>query len=393
MGDLSRRDVFGGAGVSLAVMAVSGLVSDVEAAGVSSAKFGDLGNLWVSFCEELAKAAAVLRRPQAPRTELDQVEGIRYLSRLTRTALEMALESSDPDFPRFFQLSNETIKIGADNPDNIYHNAVISGDRTYRITGHRGNVPYLSFGTKANRYAIDGTMASTGELDAKDMVISSDGSFEIVVSRERNGAPNWLPLQSDSTMLLVRQTFLDKSAETPASLRIEAVGGPAVPAPLTQEKLTQALRTVTAFVAGTANTFAKWSEMFMERPNELLPWDQSFFQKAGGDPSIYYLHGYWALKPGQAWVIKTRVPDCRFWNFQLDNWWMESLDYRTRPNVWINPKKAKLDADGTLTLVVADRDLGFGNWIDTAGHDNGTALLRWIGASEHPLPTTEIITL
>ena len=133
--------------------------------------------------------------------------------------------------------------------------------------------------------------------------------------------------------------------------------------------------------------------MFMARPNLLLPWDQSFFQKAGGDPNIFYLHGYWSLKPGQAWVIRTPVPECRFWNFQLDNWWMESLDYTNNPRVWTNSRKAKLEADGRLALVVADRDPGFGNWIDTADHTAGTALLRWIGATEHPVPVCEVITI
>jgi hypothetical protein len=27
-------------------------------------------------------------------------------------------------------------------------------------------------------------------------------------------------------------------------------------------------------------------------------------------------------------VIESKVPPCRTWNFQLNNYWMESLDYR-----------------------------------------------------------------
>ena len=60
---------------------------------------------------------------------------MRYLTRLLRAALENQIESSDPCFPRFYQLSNRTIKIGNDNPDNTYHNCNISGDHDYRITG------------------------------------------------------------------------------------------------------------------------------------------------------------------------------------------------------------------------------------------------------------------
>lgn len=387
MPKLSRR----GAMKSAALGAIALHSEQLLAMKGSGSKMDDISMLWTDFCKELEQAGQVLLRPKAPRTGLDQAEGVRYLSRLLRAALEMSVEASDPDFPRFFQLSNETIKIGADNPDNIYLNSVVAGDRTYRITGNRGTVPYLSFGSKANRYEIDGTMASTGELDGKDMVFEADGSFEVIVSQKRQGR-NWLPLESDSSMILVRQTFTDKEQERRAEMNIRCVE-PGALQPLTPTKMRSALKSATGFVAGTARTFAEWTELFMTRPNELLPWDQSFFQKGGGDPNIFYLHGYWTLKPGEAWVIETKVPDCRFWNFQADNWWMESLDYSNNPAVWTNSKKAKLNSDGTLTLVVAARDPGFGNWIDTTGHSTGTALLRWIGAKEHPLPTARIVQL
>ena len=30
------------------------------------------------------------------------------------------------------------------------------------------------------------------------------------------------------------------------------------------------------------------------------------------------------------------------------------------------------------------------NWIETAGHEQGTMLLRWVGAEEHPVPYSEV---
>ena len=94
----------------------------------------------------------------------------------------------------------------------------------------------------------------------------------------------------------------------------------------------------------------------MTRPNELPDWGQEMFQKAGGDPEIFYLHGYLALEPNQAWVIRTEVPDAPYWNFQLDNYWMESMDWDQR--ITVNKHTAKLDDDGRLTLVVAAKDAG-----------------------------------
>lgn len=346
------------------------------------------GQAWSEFCRALERAGEVITAEGTPDTPLDRAEGFRYLGRLTREMLYSVVDNADPDFPRLHEL--DLVKIGADNPDNVYYSANIRGDRTYRITGTRGTIFYFSIGSKANRYAKDGTMASTGELTDDDLVPEPDGSIVITASQEPQEG-NWLPLAPDSTGLVVRQTYLDRDTEEPGQWRIECVGGPEEPAPLTAEFMDKALRRAALAVHGTAATFAQWTEMFMERPNELVDFGQEMFQRAGGDPELFYLHGYWELESGQAWVIRTEVPDCPYWNFQLDNWWMESLDQRRQMTV--NKHTARLDDDGRLTLVVADRDPGVGNWIDTCEHTTGTALLRFLGADTHPTPECEVVAL
>ncbi|OLF15525.1 DUF1214 domain-containing protein [Actinophytocola xanthii] len=344
------------------------------------------GRVWTEFCRALERAGEVVLRERSPATPLDRAEGFRYLARLTREMLYSTLDNADPDFPRLHQL--DLTKIGADNPDNVYLSATVRGDRTYRITGTRGSIAYFSIGSKANRYARDGTMASTGELSDRDLAVDADGRVEIVASATPHEG-NWLPLAADSTSLVVRQTYLDRSTEVPGTWGIECVDGPAAPAPLDPEFLVKALRRAALAVHGTAATFAGWTELFMTRPNELPDFGQEMFQRAGGDPEIFYLHGYWTLEPGEAWVIETDVPDCPYWNFQLDNWWMESLDHARR--ITVNKHTATLDDDGRLTIVVAATDPGWGNWIDTCGHTSGTALLRWLGATNHPVPRCRVV--
>jgi hypothetical protein len=320
-----------------------------------------------------------------PDTELDRAEGLRYLTRLTREMLYSCVDNADPDFPRLHEL--DLVKIGADNPDNVYLSASIRGDRTYRITGTRGTIAYFSIGSKANRYAKDGTMASTGELNSGELVEDPDGTVEIIASTTRQGR-NWLPLAPDSTGIVVRQTYLDRATETPGRWQIEQLDGPAAPAALTAGAMAKALQRAAAATHGTAALFAGWTQLFMSRPNELYDVGQDFCQRAGGDPEIYYLHGYWHLAPGEAWVLETDVPDCPYWNFVLQNWWMESLEHQRR--IWINKHTATLEPDGRLLIVVAEQDPGVGNWIDTCGHTSGTALLRWLGASEHPQPKCRV---
>ena len=190
------------------------------------------GKSWEDFCDGLKAAGQTILRPETPATEIDRAEGFRYLSRLTRAALERMVEFADPDFPVFYALSHETIKIGSDNPDNTYRNCIVDGTKEYRVTGNRGTAPVMTFGTKAERYAIDGTQASTGELDSKNMAIAPDGSFEIVLSAKPQPG-NWLPLAPDSSMLIVRETHFDRKSEVPGRMTIEQTGGPAKPSPLT----------------------------------------------------------------------------------------------------------------------------------------------------------------
>lgn len=349
------------------------------------------GRSWSEFCDRLKAAGDIVLAPDAPATQIDRAEGWRYLSRLARIGLEMMLEHADPDFPALYSASHATAKIGADNPDNLYLNATIAGDREYRLYGTRGTVASLTFGTKANRYAIDGTMASTGELHAADLELDADGGFEIHVSRERRSR-NWLPLAADTSMLIVRQTFLVRRREIPARVSIERLHGPARPAPLSAEALDRGLMSAAAFVSGTARTFVEWARQFRSNPNQLATIDQTPFVRAGGDPNIFYLHGYWQVAEDEALVIHTPIPKCELWNFQLDNFWMESLDYRHLP-IWINKSTARYNGDGTVTIVVAARDPGVANFIDTAGHSAGTMLLRWVGAREHPIPQCRVVKL
>ena len=86
------------------------------------------GEAWRAFCARLAAAGEVILAPDAPSDPLVRAEGFRYLSRLTRLALEQYVEAADTDFPFFYTLSHATAKIGADNPDNAYLNASIRGD-------------------------------------------------------------------------------------------------------------------------------------------------------------------------------------------------------------------------------------------------------------------------
>ena len=114
------------------------------------------GDAWEEYCDTLKAAGASLKFPGTPQDPFNQAEGYRYLSRLVRAGLEGFLEDSDPRAPTLKRVVHETIKMGADNPDNYYQNASISGAYTYRVRGNRGTVAYLAFGPHAGGVESDG---------------------------------------------------------------------------------------------------------------------------------------------------------------------------------------------------------------------------------------------
>lgn len=340
------------------------------------------GQLWDEYCDALKRAGQLLRRPEAPRDVFNQAEGVRYLSRMVRAGLEAMVESSDPEFPGFSTLASGTIKIGADNPDNLYQSARIKGTLEYRVRGHRGTVPTLNFATKKGGYHKPGApMIGTGFLDGKQLQVDADGAFEILLSNRRPDSGNWLPLEPDSNLLLVRQTFHDRRREQPAQLAIERLGTAAPPPPLDPAHLASQLMAAARYTENTAKLFCDWSAHFKQHHYNTLPLgDQSMYQAAGGDPNILYYHGYWELADDEAMVIDASLPDCEFWNFQVDNHWMESLDY-SRYRIHVNSHGARRNPDGSVSIVIAHEDPGHPNWLTTAGHRLGTSLFRVIGAA------------
>jgi hypothetical protein len=197
-------------------------------------------------------------------------------------------------------------------------------------------------------------------------------------------------MEPDSSMLIVRQNFLDRDTERPAEIRIERLEGEPAPDPLTPAQLAEGLARTARYVFGTSTLFADWAEDFQRRPNQLQALDPAVTGGAHGDPNIFFYMGYWKLAPDEALLIEAKPPACEYWNFQLNNHWMESLDYRYH-RIHTNKHTTRCRPDGSFRLVIAHSDPGVANWIDTAGHSRGTMGLRWVKASEHPQPRTRVV--
>lgn len=347
---------------------------------------------WHEFCDVLKDAGDLLTEPAVPQDEQTQAEGLRYLSRMARAALEWYVEFNDPAFPILYRPAHETIKLGADNPDNLYQKAVIDGRYEYRLRGKRGSVDYISMAISRGSYAENFTQVETGFLDGNDLTIEADGTFEVIISQQQH-SDNWLSATEDSESLLIRQTYRHRELEEPAEITIERLDTGATPAALDLMTATAHFAKATAFFKNTTQMFADWSRKISEHPNTLPLWDQAFCQRVGGDPNILYYHGHFKLRADEAMVITLpEIPKCQTWNIQVDNYWMESLDYRYH-RVSLNQAQAEVNDNGSVTIVLSAANPGCANWISTAGHNEGTLCFRWVGAEASVDPHVIVVPL
>jgi len=352
------------------------------------------GESWNEFCDTLKAAGAAMSFPGAPRDPFNQAEGYRYLSRLARAGLTSFIEHADANAPVLHRVVDETTKLGADNPDNFYQTAALDGNHEYKIIGRRNTIAYLSFGTQSGNYGQGRGLPPTGHIESSEIETDEDGCFELLVSRKPQTG-NWLPMTSETGTLVVRQTFLDREAETPADLRIERINCPEDerrPSAWTARKLDEGLKNAGALTAGAPLLFAKWARDFKKHSNQLPLFDPQVSLAAGGDPNITYYHSHWEIAQDEALVIEVTPPECEHWNFQLNNYWMESLDYRYH-QIHTNKHLARLEDDDSVRLIVAHENPGLPNWLETAGHTSGTMCFRWVRAKEHPQPQTRLVKL
>jgi hypothetical protein len=345
---------------------------------------------WHQFCDALKEAGDLLIEPGVPQDEQTQADGLRYLSRMARAALEWYVEFNDPAFPVLYRPAHETIKLGADNPDNLYQKAVIDGRYEYLLKGTRGSVDYISMATSRGSYAENFTQVETGFLDGNTLAVGADGTFEVVISQKQQTG-NWLTVSEASESLLIRQTFRHRDKETPAEITIERLDRYATPEPLELMTAIAHFEKATAFYRNTTRMFADWSQKISQHPNTLPLWDQAFCQMVGGDPNILYYHGHFKLHNEEAMVITLpSIPACQTWNIQVDNYWMESLDYRYH-RVSLNQAQASVNDNGSVTLVLTATDPNCANWISTAGHGEGTLCFRWVGAKDSVDPQVAVM--
>jgi len=311
-------------------------------------------------------------------SDLDAVEGRRFLLRMLSMSVDLMVEQGDPDRPQFHHAEGPTRKMFADNPDADYWRAPVRlGDgRRYRVSG---TVPagttyigilYYRKGGVVGRYMPD-----------REFV--KDGRFELILSA---GEGADFRGEGDETAVMVRQYFADRAVEAPIDLHIEFLGH-ASPSALEPRDLARDLdRARRNLEAVFARTLGTWQMARVGLLNRFVQLDGAALFPT---PDNTYLACWYRFGRDQVMYIRGKAPGARYWSYCLYNVWMESGDYR-HARVSLNHAQVTLDGD-RYEICLAHRDPGHPNWIDTTGHLAGYVLLRCLlPEGDIEVPTIEV---
>ena len=295
---------------------------------------------------------------------LDNLEGRRFLLRLLGASVETYTEFSDPRRPQWHRFIGPTRKLFGDCPDCDYLRAPIAADATYRIRGTIArDATYVGFSLlgKGGRLAA--------RIQSDQIARDGDGNFELEISRASTAQ---LRCDGDETEVVVRQYFPDRAREPAAELAIERVDAPP-PAPLDAAEYAAGLGRATRMVKGVFARIRQTYETATRLPAKTfftMPGDGLF-----ATPDNIYQVCWYRFGMDQAFTIRGQLPKTRYFSVCLYNAWLESHDY-TQRTIHLNHTQLVTEPDGAFTVVLADRDPGVPNWLDTGGHNAGYVLVR-----------------
>jgi hypothetical protein len=329
--------------------------------------------------EAIAEAEKLVAAAPHIETEADLLEGLQYLAQGIAACTHLAFHY-DRDHPVFLSGTGPFTKMGLDNPDTLYFGARVHPDHDYIVTGVRGSTTDLSFQLLGGEYTDEGVPKSEVAFDDRELDIAEDGSFE------------WRLRPKDPAQLVVREVYGDWSQRRGSiAIRREDTAGTAPP-PLTRDTIEKRYATAGKQLVQRIKTWLQFPQWFyLNIPVNTLVAPRL---TPGGLATQYSSVGHWDLRPDQALVITLTQSDAPYLGFQLGSMWYISLDY-VNHQTSLNAGQAQADPDGKIRIVVADRNPGVTNWVETLGHRRGILQFRWQRVSraltDADGPTAELV--
>jgi hypothetical protein len=243
----------------------------------------------------------------------------------------------------------------------------------YRVSGEMGSCEEFVLQVKSGLVQSGGADVDR-EVFASDLGIGPGDRFEIVLG----GAPrdgHWIELGPAATFVHIRDYYFDWQPRQPATFVIDRIDHVGVPPALAPERVAAVLDDAATQVE---HSLVFWND-YQRKMRAAHPLN-TFSPPAGaarGVQDIVYSHAFVALGPDEAMVVELDGRDAAWWGVQLYNrTWYEPLDFAHRA-ASRNHRQVAPRGDGPVALVIAGRDPGRANWLDTEGRDEVLATVRW----------------
>jgi hypothetical protein len=335
---------------------------------------------WSDFCEELKEAGRLIFNHEGPANAQNRAAGFEYLARYIPKALDLNFNHRDTDHPQLFWFETPTSKSFGDNPDCTYLAGWLDGGRTYRLVGNRGTVKWVSILVRGGK-----------AINNRDLLTNWDGSFEVILSAKEHPG-NWIPLEPGPHRIQIRQFFGSWHEEEPMRVRIECLDVDTPPPPPTPTDVADRLHETISWLREDTEWWSRFVSYFRQFPNQFVRRLPDFYTTDAfmGALGRTLLFCHWDVEHDEALMVTVRPPQCAYWNFELGNEWMNSVDYRYRLSS-LNSVQAEMNPDGTLVLVLSHQDPGIANWLDLAGYTSGQMNQRWVEADGSPLPEARLV--
>ena len=348
----------------------------------------DPAELSAAFNGLLDEVRAIEQKVLASDPPLDQpdvLDGYRLPFSLLRVAVDTYVWG-DKDNPILTDVIGPYLKWGGDNSDAFYQVAPLDPNRTYRVTGNRGDAVYMSMTVYGG--PDDGSYSNriVGTINDRTLDFDDDGNFEFTLSPDPQPG-TWLKLDPDAVHALTRDYLTEPDTGRRTRWKIEAIDPPTRKSD-SPEDLARRLR--------AARTWLREQMSFLptriQPPNQIaepFPVPQHAYGWSAADAA--YAMGAYDLEPHQALVIDGTSPECVFWNLCLWNPFLHTYDY-TYERVTINGAHVRYEPDGSWRIVICDKDPGHPNWVSTAGRARGLIWLRWFLPEATPArPTCRVV--
>ena len=343
---------------------------------------GDLAAAWAHLLDRLTAAQRLVSEAPVNRNHIDDASGLRHLMVLLAVGLDEALRvEPDPILAVSRTSTDDILTWGMECPDCLYLRAALRGGETYRLWGNRGTARYVGLQT------MNGIAATTNAL-VDELDVAADGNFEVILSAQAYEG-TWMRIDGDHPTLIVRHFFYDWATEAPSTLRIERLGPAVAPTGRAVAPDVGVARQVVALGDFVHDNLTFFLDFNAAPPiNGFMPAiDRSAMGAAAENRPVI---GRWELGPDETLLLEVEPPSGVYWSYSLGNQWWETIHYG-RHQSSLNAHQAVVDADGILRVVVSSRDPGVANWLDAAGHSNGSMILRCVRTDTAPVPTTRVV--